>query len=339
MHIFLYEWVTGGGLVEEPGTLPTSLLSEGQAMLAALAADFAALPDSRVTILRDVRLDNFSLANCQVIEVHSREHLLQELVGGASEADHTIVIAPEFDGILANTVKRVRKSGGHVLNASDEFIEMTSDKHRTAEQLVQAGIRTPSAILIESDAEKLPTNIPYPAVLKPLDGAGSQDIYLLNSHRDTPPPHPWPRRLEQFHAGIPASVAFLCGPQGCTSLPACQQHLTQDGRLGYLGGSLLWDTALAARATEIATQAIKSIPGAFGYIGVDLILGKAADGSEDVVIEINPRLTTSYVGLRVMTNGNLAEAMLRIASGEETMIDFKRDPLEFSATGMVRRPL
>ena len=101
----------------------------------------------------------------------------------------------------------------------------------------------------------------------------------------------------------------------------------------------MWETELAERATPIATQALKSIPGALGYVGVDLVLGKASDGSEDVVIEINPRLTTSYVGLRAMTEDNLAGAMLRIAAGEKVSLNFKRDPLEFSASGMVRRPL
>jgi predicted ATP-grasp superfamily ATP-dependent carboligase len=33
------------------------------------------------------------------------------------------------------------------------------------------------------------------------------------------------------------------------------------------------------------------------------------------VIEINPRLTTSYVGLRVLAQFNLAEALLAVATG------------------------
>jgi predicted ATP-grasp superfamily ATP-dependent carboligase len=49
---------------------------------------------------------------------------------------------------------------------------------------------------------------------------------------------------------------------------------------------------------------------------VDLVLGEAADGSQDQVIEMNPRLTTSYVGLRHLTATNLAEALLRLAAGE-----------------------
>jgi predicted ATP-grasp superfamily ATP-dependent carboligase len=48
-----------------------------------------------------------------------------------------------------------------------------------------------------------------------------------------------------------------------------------------------------------------------------LVLGDADDGSRDYAIEINPRLTTSYIGLRALAEFNIAEAMLKIAQGEE----------------------
>src|SRR5690606_26341811 len=163
--------------------------------------------------------------------------------------------------------------------------------------------------------------------------------YLVTSRFDEPPPHPWPRRLEQFARGVPASVAFLCGPTHRVPLAACRQHLTDDGRLGYLGGSLLWETDLAVRATNLAARALAAMPPAHGYVGVDLVLGDADDGSQDVVIEINPRLTKSYVGLRALTRDNLAHAMLEIAAGREFIPQFRLDPLEFSANGSVRRPL
>ena len=46
-------------------------------------------------------------------------------------------------------------------------------------------------------------------------------------------------------------------------------------------------------------------------------LGDAADGSRDFAIEVNPRLTTSYVGLRALAEFNLADAMLKVAAGED----------------------
>ena len=56
--------------------------------------------------------------------------------------------------------------------------------------------------------------------------------------------------------------------------------------------------------------------GLAGYVGVDLVLGAADDGGEDRTIEINPRLTTSYVGLRALAEANLAEVLVKVVRGE-----------------------
>ena len=64
-------------------------------------------------------------------------------------------------------------------------------------------------------------------------------------------------------------------------------------------------------------------------------LGREPDGREDAVIEINPRLTTSYVGLRAAATSNLAEAMWRVAQGEMQPIEFSDRAIEFDASGNV----
>ena len=104
-------------------------------------------------------------------------------------------------------------------------------------------------------------------------------------------------------------------PQTIPLLPA-RQHLSNDGRFHYEGGSLPLPEPLARRAVRLAQQAVQCIPGLRGYVGVDLVLGKMEDGSEDWAIEINPRLTTSYIGLRQSCRQNLAELMLRCVRRE-----------------------
>jgi predicted ATP-grasp superfamily ATP-dependent carboligase len=131
------------------------------------------------------------------------------------------------------------------------------------------------------------------------------------------------------------SAAFLCGPRGRVPLAPCKQRLSEDGRFRYLGGELPHPAGLAARATAIADRALHAMPKAVGYVGVDLILGRDPHGGEDAVIEINPRLTTSYVGLRAATYDNLAHAMLRTASSGSDVIQFNPRPLEFDSEGNV----
>ena len=338
MHFFLYEWVTGGGLVEEPGPLPRSLLTEGAAMLTALAADLLAIDGGRVSVLRDMRWDDLALPGCEVVEVQSNAHQREEFARLAASADHTLVIAPEIDNILLRTNHLAHEAGGRLLAASDQFVAIASDKHLTAQRLAATGVPVPEAILLDADEERLPRDFPYPAVLKPVHGAGSQHTLLVANAHDEPPPYSWPRRLERFCPGIAASVSFLCGPEHRIPLPACRQHLSGDGRYTYTGGARLMEAQLVRRATALADRALEALPPALGYVGIDLVLGRSGDGSEDVVLEVNPRLTTSYVGLRAIALDNLAAAMLENAAGRAVSPRFSDAAVEFFADGAICLP-
>src|SRR5207248_1800177 len=120
---------------------------------------------------------------------------------------------------------------------------------------------------------------------------------------------PGPLIAQRYVPGFAASVAFLIGPAQSLPLVPCEQFLSADGRFTYLGGRLPIAPDLAARAIRIAERAVRCVPGLLGYVGVDVVLG--ADG-RDWAIEINPRLTTSYIGLRALARFNLAEAMLAV---------------------------
>jgi predicted ATP-grasp superfamily ATP-dependent carboligase len=128
----------------------------------------------------------------------------------------------------------------------------------------------------------------------------------------------------------------VCGPAGATALAPCRQLLTTDGRFKYLGGELPLTPALASRATALALSAVRTLPEARGYLGFDLVLGARADGGDDVVIEINPRLTTSYVGLRAACQQNLAAAMLAIADGRSVALSYRDEVIRFTAAGACR---
>ena len=333
-HFFLYEWATGGGLVGEPGSLPPSLAREGATMVGALAADLVQIAGAQVSVLRDPRVLELVVPGCEVIDVQSAAAHWDEIERLASAADATFLVAPEFDGILWKTARRVVACGGRLLTPSPDFIRIAADKHETCRRLAAAAVPVPEGIVLEPE-QKLPIDFAYPAVLKPVDGAGSQDTLLVASPHDEPPPYAWPRRLERFVPGLAASVSLLCGPGNRLPLLPCRQRISDDGRLRFLGGELPLADGLATRATALAERAIAALPLAIGYVGVDLVLGHDPHGGDDVVIEVNPRLTTSYVGLRAAAQSNLAEAMLRIAHGESAAISFDERPLEFDVDGHV----
>jgi predicted ATP-grasp superfamily ATP-dependent carboligase len=115
----------------------------------------------------------------------------------------------------------------------------------------------------------------------------------------------------------------------------CRQRLSDDGSFIYLGGSLPLPAALEARAIRLAEHVSAALPPWRGYLGIDLVLGRDRSGADDCVIEVNPRLTTSYVGLRAAYASNLALAMLDIAEGRSYVLQPRGVQVHFAASGEV----
>jgi predicted ATP-grasp superfamily ATP-dependent carboligase len=333
VRVFVYEFITGGGLYRAAlWPPPKSLLCEGKAIAGAILQDFAACESIRTSTLLDARLPlDKPPAKCDELRVASAREHVAAFDRCAALADWTLLVAPEFDGHLSACAQRVIEVGGRLLGPSLDNIQLTSDKHQTAQHLRANGVLTPRGVRLACGGT-LPTDFPFPAVLKPIDGAGSQDVQLVRA-ADQAVMRRGVMRLEEYHRGTAASVAFLCGPQAIVPLLPCRQHLSDDGRFTYLGGSLPLPPALAERATRLGLAAVRTLPGLLGYIGVDIVLGDDEHGSQDVVIEINPRLTTSYVGLRAASRANLAAGMIAIAEGRDWEPDWTSSPVTFSADG------
>jgi predicted ATP-grasp superfamily ATP-dependent carboligase len=346
MRVFIYEFFCAGGWM---GTMATaSLRTEGLAMLAAVLEDFARIPGVQPLTLVD-RPASQQLPPGLPACLQSGPEAVQfgEL---AAWSDYTLVIAPECDGILETRCRWALGAGSRLLGPTPEAVRLAADKWQLARRLRQHGVPSPITHLLGPPASprsrqpELATAEPgmtFPLVIKPRHGAGSQAAFLvpdlaqLGGCLDQVSQETADQLLVQpFVAGQPASVAFLLGPGHPVALQPAAQHLSEDGRLRYRGGQVPLAAGLAHRAVSLAHRAIQVVPGLEGYVGVDLVLGAWADGRQDMVLEINPRLTTSYVGLRALARTNLAEAMLQTMGGETGVsISWRPATVQFTVQG------
>jgi hypothetical protein len=336
MRLFIYEYITGGGMWDGPDdpTANHSLLDQGRAMVQAITADFCSLPDIDVWTTRDERLPPPHPPVSRVASIASAAAERRAIQSLAAAADWTFLIAPETANALAQRCDWVTAAGGRLLSPSKPVVALATDKHATAQWLSARGIPVPRGLILPRSHFNL--DLAFPLVLKPLDGCGSEGVRLVRSAADLANlTNGQPLRCEEFIPGLAASVAVLCGPAQNRSLPACEQRLTGDGHFTYLGGRLPLAPDLDRRARRLAESAVAALPNPIGYIGVDLVLGQAPDGSGDRVIEINPRLSTSYVGLRAASRTNLAAALLAIAEGRPPDLCFDDRPVEFASDGVV----
>jgi predicted ATP-grasp superfamily ATP-dependent carboligase len=343
MQVLIYEALSAGA-ISAPSPCD-SLLVEGRAMLSALIEDFSQIIGLTISTL--VQSGSNPLlatgppteSRCveQIQETHDQEPAVFRHL--AAKADFSLVIAPEFEGILLERCQWVEQSGGRLLGPSSEAVRLTADKLKLAAHLSERKIPTPPCFVAQPGTSCL-----FPAVLKPRDGAGSQATILIKREQEIDQAIQWARDegwagellLQPYIVGQPCSVSFLIGPNQIEPLLPASQELSTDGRFHYMGGVLPLPPGLAQRAIRLGGHAVRTIPGLRGYVGVDLILGDREDGTNDQVIEINPRVTTSYVGLRALAKTNLATAMIQIADGKRIeVVEWKKGMVRFWPDGRV----
>jgi predicted ATP-grasp superfamily ATP-dependent carboligase len=311
VRLLLYEHVTAGGLGDCPAP---SLCREGAAMLRALAEDFAAVAGIEVI----VHVAPWFHETLAAKVVRAPAVAFSE---GLQNADAVLAIAPEFDGILERLCVETKTAGRQWLGCTADAIRLTADKRALGEWWLSRNMPTPPFV-------DVPTR--RSVVVKPRFGAGSQDTQRYDE---------WtPHRLraasetfvvQEFADGLPASIAFLCGPNDRMPMRPTAQRLSADGAFQYLGGRVPLPSDLETRAIALGRRAISGIKGLQGWVGVDLVLGESA--KDDRAIEINPRLTTSYVGMRRVARTNLASAWLDVSRGVSPAIAWRDEVIEFDA--------
>ncbi|MEW4565701.1 ATP-grasp domain-containing protein [Bremerella sp. JC770] len=316
--VFVYELITGGGLYSVPGApAPSgSLLKEGTAMLAAVVEDLAAIDGVSVTVLRDARLPPLSVASEKQITVEGPEGERTAFREAVQSTDATLVIAPEFDGLHLARTQWAEEDGASLISPDSAFVELASCKWKCFQHWRDASVPTIDTFRVVDRAswEHL---LDVPVVTKPADGAGSEGVLSWNAGFELNGPllSGETYLIQPKIFGDAISCAVLGNGPDLVLLPAAFQTLDKD--LKYHGGCLPIPPELNMRAHRLAAQAIRSMPPFRGYVGLDMILGPCPEGKEDVVVELNPRLTSSYVGLRLLLKNNLAQAMFDVAAGRD----------------------
>jgi len=284
-------------------------------MLRSILADFRLWGAVRTITTLDERLADLSLPADEVINIAPDHHsaIFSSLL---ARMDAALIIAPETDGILARLSGLVQDAGVLLLGSSPEAVMIAGDKWACYQRFRQSNLQTPLTQLARAaDAGPQARVIGYPLVIKPVDGVGCEGVCLVTDESElaaalTKLCQVTLREeiiLQSFIDGIHASVSLLVAEEGALPLSLNSQAIATGSPFAYKGGTVPLLHPSRERACSVAEAAVRLLPGLKGYVGVDLIL----KGDDVWLIEINPRITTSYLGLRCVLQLNLAQAIWR----------------------------
>lgn len=307
--LLIVEYITGGGMADSE--LPANLVVEAQLMLNAVVSDLQALGGIHIKLLRDMRLSSWALDN-------ANRHLEPVFVTTAQEfdliwhqqiqcVDAVLVIAPETDDILAKMCVDVERTEKLLLNSSSYSVNLAASKLKTSDLLRAHGLP-----VIETRRLHYKTDWSYPLVVKPDDGVGCDGIVIVedqqflddlvvSTKQDKLVMQPW-------LTGQAASLSVIFYQQGAFLLTCNQQHIiVEQGRVYLTGCQVGVGTEYHDVYLSFVSDIAACMPGLRGYVGIDVI----ETDSGPVIVEINPRLTTSYAGLHEVIGQNPAELILQ----------------------------
>lgn len=278
MKVLIFEYITANGEMSE------SLQHEGQMMLDALLNNFSSLSDVEVIVATKNNFQN-QLKN----------------------VDAAWIIAPEFDGILEHFCRIVESENKMLLTSSSKAVAQTANKLTTFQMLSDAKIQTvPTEIF--NRTEYYDTTKEW--IIKPIDGAGAENTFLLTTqnHWSALPYFEKTMLIQPHIHGQKLSLSCIFKNGQARLLCVNLQQFEIENQQFFLKNINVNFKQDDGRYQQLASQIATAFPDLVGYVGIDLIENETACW----VLEINPRLTTSFVQIEKKLGLNVAKLVLQL---------------------------
>ena len=330
MRILIIEYLTAGGLYREH--IPPPLAREAALMRDAMLASMNEIAEVEILHVHDARLSLPSgVPRCHVLQ--TGEDPWQVWASRMLQADLVWLVAPESAGILWKLTGLVESSGKGLLSSTQAAVEIASSKWLTYQKLKSAGV--PVVETMHTPASPLAAK---GWVVKPDDGVSCDDTWYFpdaNSLEQWLEYVPVGHIIQPYIEGVAASLTMLCR-DGQAWLLTCNQQLIEinQGRMQYRGGIVNGVAAYWPECEKLAQQVAAAMPGLFGYVGVDFMIdSNATDHNTRLqVLEVNPRLTTSFAGLQAAIGYNPARLLLDLFYNEhfKLPVELQRNRIEIN---------
>nr|WP_295001421.1 ATP-grasp domain-containing protein [uncultured Methanobrevibacter sp.] len=327
--LLVFEYFTASGEKDK------CIISEAEKLIFSLLDD---LSEFKVDLVINKSYENIlkDLDNVNITFID--ENIVDWLKINAENFDNAIFISAENDNNLYNITKILEENNVNLYTSSSDACLISSDKFKTYESLPN-NIPQPRSFrfkidpkgywkrAIENLHEKWQAEdplTPLKLIIKPLIGVDCEDIVILENIDDLSydlenifPPG---SRIivQEYIEGKDISVSLISDGKTAIPISLNEQFVELKNDKGtYLGGKLPYESKYKQEAFEIAKNAVESIDGLKGFVGVDLIINADEKDIYSVyLLEINSRFTTPYVGLSKIAKFNIGKTIIDLIDGK-----------------------
>lgn len=327
LRVLIFEYITGGGL--NTSDLPESLAREGLLMLQSLITDLAGIDTVEPLIMLDCRMmGRLSSSPESVHIIRPEQECHQEFTRLVSLCDAVWPIAPESDSILQTLCEEVGRSGKILLTSPASAVAIVGNKWLTYGHLRRHSIAT-----IETQRLASFDFTPGEWIIKPVDGVGCMDSYLITDQEDfdtiTAALDKGGYIVQPHLKGEKTSLSCLFKQGRGWLVSTNRQQFAIINKQYHLTGITVNFTSDVSRYQALVNDVATAMPDLWGYVGIDLI----ETAGRISVLEINPRLTTSYTGIYAALGINCAHAVLELLTGDPVLQPTRNQPVNIKTNG------
>ena len=299
--IFICEYVTGGGYINKK--ISKKLFLQARSIVKSLLIDFNKIPNLKIIYTWDSRfkklkkMKNVECFNIKKIPLKKWRILIKK-------TDIFFPIAPETEGKLIELIK-LNKFKKKMLSNKINAIKKVGSKYKTY-KLFQ---KNSSPTLQTFNKKKINFKISKTWVVKPDDGAGSEENYIYSNKKDLLNFLTVNKNFvtQPLIKGISYSANILSLKKKIIILNFNKQKIFYNKKkIIFKGTKFIKKIPFEDKIKKNINIISKKLPGLNSFFGIDFIIFK----KKIFFIDINPRITTSYQNISKNLKINIAKKIL-----------------------------
>ncbi|GEM_PF-1789189 len=318
-EVLICEYFVAGG----EDDFNAQIACEGLAVLTTLIDSFNKAGYDVVTILRkDLSWIKEVIPARTIAIVNNSRDFWGKFKEMVEKCELVAVMAPESNNILPTLAQIAKSCGAKFLGPDIRAIYVGADKLETLLLAKKLGLPVPQTVPISKDEGERIRNIikdiGLPVVVKPKFGVGCEDTYLVKNERDIDACIRLMKKsrheeflVQEYVLGADASVSLISNGSTCMPLTLNKQIInlsspTSEEESTYGGGFSPFLHEKMTEALNASKKIVERVPGFYGYIGIDFVL----TSESAYLMEINPRFTTSIVGISRILLRNISTLLI-----------------------------
>ncbi|MGM0498764.1 MAG: ATP-grasp domain-containing protein [Bacillota bacterium] len=327
MRIFILEYFLSK---KKESNFKESFYREGKQILISLIKSFSKLKDLQLSIFIDQ--DNLNLINNKfnnvdfiILNSNDQSSYFEKLINlDINECDYFLIIAPETNNLLYQITKIIENKNINNLGCSSNCIKKAANKWLLYNNFKNTSLQLAESYLIGENVLNFNEKF-FPAVIKAKYSAGSE-LKIINSKKEFKNLNLKNYKgqiIQKIIKGIPGSLSLAANSKKLQIL-SLNKQLINPQNFSYLGSTINYKFPDQYKLEKLANLIKKEYPNLNGYFGIDFIYNEKGF----FLLEINPRITSSFIGLSKISNP--AKIILDLARNKQNINPDDLSKKEFS---------